>query len=224
MLKHTSFFIGSFALVVAITLGASQSANPTATPTAPQSDTQDSSQKSAKPKRGPGLRYGIADAPKKTKAIRLAAYNIQNFFDRVDDPKLSGEWDDMKLAITDDRAEALAKVIHQLDADVLFLEEVESKEALMENIDKIIGGSTFFPRNRQKNEIVKVKPEFEKKPIATYPHKNDRNNRSKIHKNDKKPKFISKKDAPDVHPSYLSKLNTRIEQSKKKFEGEIFEI
>ena len=101
---------------------------------------------------------------------------------------------------------------------------IESKEALMENIDKIIGGSTFFPRNRQKNEIVKVKPEFEKKPIATYPHKNDRNNRSKIHKNDKKPKFISKKDAPDVHPSYLSKLNTRIEQSKKKFEGEIFEI
>ena len=134
MLKHTSFFIGSFALVVAITLGASQSANPTAnptaTPTTPQSDTQDSSQKSAKPKRGPGLRYGIADAPKKTKAIRLAAYNIQNFFDRVDDPKLSGEWDDMKLAITDDRAEALAKVIHRLDADVLFLEEVESKEAL----------------------------------------------------------------------------------------------
>ncbi len=72
MLKHTSFFIGSFALVVAITLGASQSANPAATPTAPQSDTKDSSQKSAKPKRGPGLRYGIADAPKEPKAIRLA--------------------------------------------------------------------------------------------------------------------------------------------------------
>ncbi len=130
MLKHTSFFIGSFALVVSITLGASQSANPTTTQSAKQTDTKDSGQKSAKPKQGPGLRYGIADAPKKTKAIRLAAYNIQNFFDRVDDPTLSGEWDDMKLTVLDDRAESLAKVIHRLNADVLFLEEVESKEAL----------------------------------------------------------------------------------------------
>ncbi len=126
MLKHTSFFIGSFSLALAIALGATQSA--TQSPT--QSDTKNSSQKSAKPKRGPGLRYGLADAPKKTKAIRLAAYNIQNFFDHVDDPNLSGEWDDMKLVVTDDRAEALAKVIRRLDADVLFLEEVESKEAL----------------------------------------------------------------------------------------------
>ena len=130
MLKHTSFFIGSFALVVAVTLGASQSAIPTTPQSEKQAGTKDSAQKSAKPKKGPGLRYGITDAPKKTKAIRLAAYNIQNFFDRVDDPTLSGRWDDMKLTVSDDRAESLAKVIQRLDADVLFLQEVESKEAL----------------------------------------------------------------------------------------------
>ncbi len=149
MLKHQTFYAGSLALVLAVALGASQSATqpaatqpvatqPVATkPAAKQTqsdskstDTKAATTKSAKPKRGPGLRYGLADAPTKTRAIRLATYNAQNLFDHVDDPKLTGEWDDLKLAITDDRAEALAKVIHRLDADVLFLEEIESKEAL----------------------------------------------------------------------------------------------
>ncbi len=84
----------------------------------------------AKEKRGPGLRYGIADAPKKSRAIRLAAYNLQNLFDRVDDPTLDNKWEEVALQVSEDRAQALSKAIRRLDADVLFLEEIESKEAL----------------------------------------------------------------------------------------------
>lgn len=142
MLKLSRIVLVSLALVVTGGIGVSQVVAQAAAPAAASKATQSAAQgdtgsgstasaKSAKAPRGSGMRFGIADAPKKTRAIRLAAYNVQNLFDHVDDPKLSGEWDDMKLAVTEDRAQALAKVIHRLDADVLFLEEVESKDALM---------------------------------------------------------------------------------------------
>ncbi len=141
MNKLSRIVLVALALVITVGFGASQVASQTASQAAsqaaskpaqstPQGDADSGSAKSPKAKRGPGLRYGIADAPKKTRAIRLAAYNVQNLCDHVDDPNLSGEWDDMKLAVTEDRAQALAKVIRRLDADVLFLQEVESQEAL----------------------------------------------------------------------------------------------
>ncbi len=75
--------------------------------------------------------YGTKDAPKKTKgALRLAAYNVENLFDAKDDPAISGEFDDIKETTSVARLEALARMIHTLDADVLCLEEVESKECL----------------------------------------------------------------------------------------------
>ena len=89
------------------------------------------STKSKKPKREAGLIFGIAKAPAKAPGtIRLGAYNIENFFDGVDDPNLSGEYDDINMKTSEDRCKSLAKAIHDLDADVLGLEEVEGEDAL----------------------------------------------------------------------------------------------
>jgi len=81
--------------------------------------------------RGPSQRYGVAKAPAKTPgAIRIGTYNVLNLFDHVDDPKLTGEFDDLPMATSDDRCRAMAAAIRELNADVLALQEVESLEAL----------------------------------------------------------------------------------------------
>lgn len=79
----------------------------------------------------PDNRFGLS-TPRERPAgtIRIATYNILNFFDREDDPGLSGEFDDMKLAATDERAAKLAEAIRAIDADVIALQEVESLGAL----------------------------------------------------------------------------------------------
>ncbi len=78
-----------------------------------------------------GMWYGIADArPKAKGALRLACFNAENLFDRLDDPTQSGEFDDLKEATTEVRLKAIAAVIRRIDADVLCLEEIESKECL----------------------------------------------------------------------------------------------
>jgi endonuclease/exonuclease/phosphatase family metal-dependent hydrolase len=108
---------------------------------APKAQTE---QKADKLKRPAGPRFGIPTPPKKAEGtLRLAAYNLLNLFDRVDDPALSGEWDDMKLAVTDDRAKALAEAIRRLDADILVLEEIESKEALKWFRDTYLAGMGY---------------------------------------------------------------------------------
>ncbi|MSQ89929.1 MAG: hypothetical protein EXS01_00845 [Phycisphaerales bacterium] len=132
---------GSLALAVTLALGASplpqnapESKKQTQTKQTQQKEAKpkETQQKEAKPKRGPGPRFGIVDPPKKTAgAVRIAAYNLANMFDHVDDPTLDNKWEEAKLQIKDDRAKALAKAIVRLDADVLFLEEIESKEALI---------------------------------------------------------------------------------------------
>jgi endonuclease/exonuclease/phosphatase family metal-dependent hydrolase len=81
--------------------------------------------------RAAGIWFGVPKAPEKAKgAVRLAAYNVENLFDRVDDPALSGEFDDVKMATKDGRLLAIADAIRRLDADVLCIEEVEGLEAL----------------------------------------------------------------------------------------------
>ena len=76
-------------------------------------------------------RFGVAAAPKRMPgSIRIAAYNVLNLFDHVDDPALSGEHDDMKLAATDNRCRGLAAAIRAVDADIISLEEVESLECV----------------------------------------------------------------------------------------------
>ena len=94
---------------------------------------QDSSKAPKEPKtpRPAGVWYGTTDIPdKRDGALRLAAYNIENLFDRVDDPRLAGEQEDLTMATSESRLIALAEQIRRLDADVLCLEEVESEECL----------------------------------------------------------------------------------------------
>jgi endonuclease/exonuclease/phosphatase family metal-dependent hydrolase len=76
-------------------------------------------------------RFGLQKAPaRKPGTVRIAAYNIGNFFDHVDDPNLQGEYDDLPMATPDERCRALAAAIKAVDADIISLEEVESLEAL----------------------------------------------------------------------------------------------
>jgi endonuclease/exonuclease/phosphatase family metal-dependent hydrolase len=74
---------------------------------------------------------GTARSPRKADGcIRLAAFNVENLFDDKDDPKLSGEQEDLKMTTDPVRLRNLAAAIRELDADVLALEEVESEECL----------------------------------------------------------------------------------------------
>ena len=78
-----------------------------------------------------GVWYGVEKAPeKKAGAVRIAAYNVENLFDAVDDPTLQGEYDDIKMVTKATRVQAIADEIKRLDADILCIEEVESLEAL----------------------------------------------------------------------------------------------
>ena len=94
--------------------------------------------------RAAGIWYGTPDAPKKAAgALRLAAYNVENLFDAVDDPNLSGEFDDIKETTSTPRLEGIAKMIRALNADVLCLEEVESKECLVWFRDTYLKGMGY---------------------------------------------------------------------------------
>jgi endonuclease/exonuclease/phosphatase family metal-dependent hydrolase len=76
-----------------------------------------------------GVWYGIEKArPKSKGALRLACYNVENLFDQKDDPANPFDQDEMTKP---ERLEAIAKTIRELDADILCLEEVESKECLL---------------------------------------------------------------------------------------------
>jgi len=82
----------------------------------------------------PDHRFGLTEAmPRIDGTIRVGSYNLLNFFDQVDDLALQGNYDDFgdnPGPTSLERCEALAVVIRELDADVLALQEVESKEAL----------------------------------------------------------------------------------------------
>lgn len=93
---------------------------------------------------GPGHRYGVREAPaRKPGTIRIASYNVLNYFDDVDDPALSGEWDDKDLASRESQLRALATAIREVDADVLALQEVESKDALIRFRDHYLADMAY---------------------------------------------------------------------------------
>lgn len=77
-------------------------------------------------------RFGVAQAPETTPgAIRVTTYNIENLFDDVDDPELTGDNDDIDDEKPLAELKAAARAIRLVDADVLCLQEVESLEALL---------------------------------------------------------------------------------------------
>ncbi len=88
-----------------------------------------------------GFKYGRKEPlPKKPGTVRLAAYNLENLFDDQDDPALSGEFEDKTMTTPPERLAALAATIKALDADVLAVEEVESKECLTAFRDHYLKG------------------------------------------------------------------------------------
>lgn len=100
---------------------------------------QKGSQKAAWP--ADGIGFGRREPlPKKAGAIRLAAYNLENLFDGKDDPSISGDIDDKTMTTKPERLRNLAAVIKRLDADVLAVEEIESKDALTAFRDEYLKG------------------------------------------------------------------------------------
>ena len=82
----------------------------------------------------PHHKFGLSEPmPRLDGTVRLASYNMLNFFDQTDDPSLQGDYDDFgdnPGPSSDERCRELARVIRAIDADILALEEVESEAAL----------------------------------------------------------------------------------------------
>lgn len=79
----------------------------------------------------PQNRFGrTRPLPRTPGAIRVATYNVLNLFDHEDDPALSGEFEDIEMATSDERCRAIADAIRAVDADVIGLQEVESLACL----------------------------------------------------------------------------------------------
>lgn len=62
--------------------------------------------------------------------IRLTDYNVENLFDGVDDPAISGPQDDAKMLKPDEACRAVAAAIRAVNPDILALQEIESEQAL----------------------------------------------------------------------------------------------
>lgn len=79
------------------------------------------------------LRFGIpTPKPRTPGQIRLATYNLENLFDDKDDPELSGEHEDKDETKPADHCKAAADAIRRIDADIIALQEIESREALIQ--------------------------------------------------------------------------------------------
>lgn len=82
----------------------------------------------------PHHKYGLTEAmPRIDGTIRVASYNMLNYFDQANDASLEGEYDDFGTnpgPTSDARCRALADAIRAMDADIIALEEVESYDAI----------------------------------------------------------------------------------------------
>ncbi len=82
----------------------------------------------------PHHRFGLTEAmPAPEGTIRLASYNMLNYFDQENDPSLEGEYDDFGSnpgPTSRQRCETMAAAIRAIDADILAVQEVESEAAL----------------------------------------------------------------------------------------------
>ncbi len=87
----------------------------------------------AQPKATEGSRrFGAAEpVARPPKTIRVATYNIENLFDDHNDPALSGKHDDKDATKPAAHCASAAAAIRAINADVLALQEIESKDALL---------------------------------------------------------------------------------------------
>lgn len=77
------------------------------------------------------IRFGSPKPlPKAPGHIRLATYNLENLYDSVDDPALTGQYEDMNSVKPEEQLKGLAAAIRALDADILAVQEVESEAVL----------------------------------------------------------------------------------------------
>lgn len=85
------------------------------------------------------IRFGVKKAPPiGAGLIRVATYNIENLFDAHDDPSLSDRYEDIDDTKPAHERRGVSDAIHQLDADVLAVQEIESLEALLEFRDEYL--------------------------------------------------------------------------------------
>jgi len=75
-----------------------------------------------------------------TRTVRLAAWNMENFFDRHDNPYTDDDGTPPKPAA---ELQQLADLIQQADADVLGVSEVETAGVLDELLDREIGPGAY---------------------------------------------------------------------------------
>ncbi len=90
------------------------------------------------------IRHGTREAtPRPPATIRLATYNVENLFDDIDDPALSGRAEDIDDTIPQERRRPLADAIRAIDADILCLQEIESESALRWFMDAYLTGMGY---------------------------------------------------------------------------------
>lgn len=87
------------------------------------------------------LRYGQRQAPDRTPGtIRIATYNVENLFDDKDDPNLTGRYEDIDDTKPNAQLKAVADAITRVNADILAVEEIESRDALIDFRDQYLQG------------------------------------------------------------------------------------
>jgi endonuclease/exonuclease/phosphatase family metal-dependent hydrolase len=88
--------------------------------------------------------HGVAEPiARRPGTLRLCTYNVENLFDDKDDPALSGRYEDAKAAKPEAARRAAAEAIRRVDADVLALEEIESRDALLWFRDQFLAGMGY---------------------------------------------------------------------------------
>jgi len=89
-------------------------------------------------------RFGVEKPIARTPGtVRFATYNIENLFDDKDDPALSGKQEDKGMTKPASHRAAAAAAIRAIDADVLALQEIESRDALLWFRDEHLKGMGY---------------------------------------------------------------------------------
>lgn len=84
--------------------------------------------------RAPVMFNGMNNASTGSAKMRLATYNIRNLFDGIQNPGKEPE-----KAKPEKELQALSEAMHHINADVMGLQEVESKEVLTQFRDRFLG-------------------------------------------------------------------------------------